>query len=143
MRMNPNYRGALTDYHIQNSTATASDNCAVRIHGINKAASVRDILQKVTTGKIFSVNRCAPELGVNNTAAADLVFLDPSAARAFINQAREGIFIRGSRVHVGWNRNRVKPASEVFRNGSRVLRINGPENRLSIEILVEFFKNYF
>lgn len=143
MKMNPNYRGALTSFHIKNASATALENCAVRVHGIHPDATAKDILDEVHTGKIFSINRCPPEVGVIETAAADIVFITHAAAKAFIAEARTGIFVRGCPIQVCWNRNKVKESRNASGIESRIIRISGPEGTLSISLLEDFFKKYF
>jgi hypothetical protein len=143
IKLNPNYGGTLTEFHIANAGASALENCSVRVHGIHPEATIKDILDVVHTGKIYSVNRCPPEVGVIETAAADIVFLSHTAAQTFINEASGGILIRDMRIQVGWNRNRVREPLNVGYNESRIIRIKGPEGTLSLAILESFFRQYF
>jgi hypothetical protein len=144
MEVNPNYQGNLTRAHIENASTGVDENCAVRIHSIHPQASVWELLNTIKTGKIYSVNRLPPQLGLYPTAAADVKFLVHKAAREYINEASsKGIFIRGSRIRVCWNRNRVKPAADAVHKESRVLRFTGPEEKLSIQILEHLFGQYF
>jgi hypothetical protein len=143
IKLNPNYGGTLTEFHIANAGASALENCSVRVHGIHPDATIKDILDVVHTGRIFSVNRCPPEVGVIETAAADIVFLSHAAAEAFINDANGGILIRDMRIQVGWNRNRVKEPLNVGYNESRIIRVKGPEGTFSLEMLESLFRQYF
>lgn len=141
--LNPNYRGSLSHYHIENADTTAEENCSVRVHGIDPKASIKEILDTVRTGKVYSVNRCPPEAGVVGTAAADIVFVTRLAAESYLAQAARGIYIRGKFILAGWNRNRAKEAWSLRPEESRVIRIKGPEHRLSVQILEAFFGEYF
>lgn len=143
MIMNPNYRGALTKFHIENSSATALENCAVRVTGIHPNATIKEILQVIYTGKVYSINRCAPEPGKVPTAAADIVFVKRAAAEAFLSEGIRGVFIRGERLAVTWNRNRVREPINIFAGDSRVVRVQGPAHEVSIEMLEHLFRQYF
>ena len=143
MTLNPNYKGTLTTFHIENANTTALENCSIRIHGIHPDATIKEILGEIHTGKIYSVNRCPPEVGKIETAAADIVFLTRAAAEAFINEAKSGIYIRGKPLFVGWNRNRVREPKNISPEDSRVVRITGPEHVLSVEMLEDLFRQYF
>jgi hypothetical protein len=143
MILNPNYHGGLTEFHIENAGTTALENCSVRVIGIHPNATIKEILQIVHTGKVYSVNRCAPEPGKIPTAAADIVFAKRAAAEAFMYEGMRGISIRGEQLAVTWNRNRVREPSNISTGDSRVVRVQGPAHEVSIEMLEHLFSQYF
>ncbi|ESZ89620.1 hypothetical protein SBOR_9996 [Sclerotinia borealis F-4128] len=143
--LNPNYKGELTNFNLRNAMCLDHENCSVRIHNIPAKASHSEIFGVVTHGKVFSFNYIPAVENVFAHAAADLVFLTREAAEYFINDAKfgRGLYIRDQKIKVLWNRVKVLPAEGRYERMSRVVRIKGPANGFSVEILVRFFRSKF
>ncbi|RAL59681.1 hypothetical protein DID88_000314 [Monilinia fructigena] len=143
--INPKYKGELTNFNLRNAMCLDNQNCSVRIHNIPPEASYSEIFSIVTHGKVFSFNYTPPIEGVFTHAAVDLAFLTREAADNFYHNARfrGGLYIRGQRIRVLWNRVKVLPAEGRYEKRSRVVRIKGPAKNISVETLVEFFKSKF
>lgn len=143
--INPKYKGELTKFNLRNAMCLDDENCSVRIHSIPPEASYSEIFAIVTHGKVFSFNYIPPIEGVFTHAAADLAFLTREAADSFYHDARfgRGLYIRGQRIRVLWNRVKVLPAEGRYEKRSRVVRIKGPAKDFSVQALVEFFKSKF
>ncbi|QSZ35705.1 hypothetical protein DSL72_006827 [Monilinia vaccinii-corymbosi] len=143
--LNPNYKGELTNFNLRNAMCRDHENCSVRIHNIPPEAIHSEIFAVVTHGKVFSFNYIPPIKGVFTHAAADLVFFTREAAENFIHDAKfgNGLYIRGQRIIVLWNRVKVLPAEGRYERMSRVVRIKGPANDFSVSVLVEFFQRNF
>ncbi|KAB8290036.1 hypothetical protein EYC80_010362 [Monilinia laxa] len=143
--INPKYKGELTNFNLRNAMCLDDQNCSVRIHNIPPEASYSEIFAIVTHGRVFSFNYTPPIKGVFSHAAVDLAFLTREAADNFYHDARfrGGLYIRGQRIRVLWNRVKVLPAEGQYEKRSRVVRIKGPAKDFSVETLVEFFKSKF
>ncbi|EDN98450.1 hypothetical protein SS1G_13309 [Sclerotinia sclerotiorum 1980 UF-70] len=142
---NPKYKGELTNFNLRNAMCLDHENCSVRIHKIPPEASHCEIFALITHGKVFSFNYIRPVENLFTHAAADLVFLTREAAEKFLHDAKfgHGLFIRGHRITVLWNRIKILPAEGRYEKMSRVVRIKGPADNLSEKILEEFFRSKF
>ncbi|KAF7926115.1 uncharacterized protein EAE97_010415 [Botrytis byssoidea] len=142
---NPNYKGELTNFNLRNARCLDHENCSVRIHKIAPEASHSEIFAVITYGKVFSFNYTPPIKGLFTHAAADLVFLTREAAQDFIHDAKfgRGLYIRGERLIVMWNRIKVMPAEGRYEKMSRVVRIRGPATKLSAKTVEAFFRSRF
>ncbi|TGO58122.1 hypothetical protein BCON_0058g00040 [Botryotinia convoluta] len=142
---NPNYKGELTNFNLRNAMCLDHENCSVRIHKIPPEASHSEIFAMITHGKVFSFNYNPPVKGLFTHAAADLVFLTREAAQDFFHDAKfgRGLYIRGERLMVMWNRIKVMPAEGRYEKMSRVVRIKGPATKLSAKTVEEFFRSRF
>ncbi|KAF7867037.1 uncharacterized protein EAF02_009823 [Botrytis sinoallii] len=142
---NPNYKGELTNFNLRNAMCLDHENCSVRIHKIPPEASHSEIFAVITHGKVFSFNYTPPVEGLFTHAAADLVFLTRDAAQDFFHDAKfgRGLYIRGERLTVMWNRIKVMPAEGRYERMSRVVRIKGPATELSAKTVEVFFRGRF
>ncbi|KAJ8064199.1 hypothetical protein OCU04_006548 [Sclerotinia nivalis] len=142
---NPKYKGELTNFNLRNAMCLDHENCSVRIHKIPPEASHCEIFALITHGKVFSFNYIRPVENLFTHAAADLVFLTREAAEKFLHDAKfgHGLYIRGQRIMVMWNRIKVLPAEGRYEKMSRVVRIKGPADNISVKILEEFFRSKF
>ncbi|THV45550.1 hypothetical protein BGAL_0475g00030 [Botrytis galanthina] len=142
---NPNYKGELTNFNLRNAMCLDHENCSVRIHKIPPEASHSEIFAVITHGKVFSFNYTPPIKGLFTHAAADLVFLTRDAAQDFFHDAKfgRGLYIRGERLVVMWNRIKVMPAEGRYEKMSRVVRIKGPATELSAKTVEAFFRSRF
>ncbi|KAF5875694.1 uncharacterized protein Bfra_011457 [Botrytis fragariae] len=142
---NPNYKGEFTNFNLRNAMCLDHENCSVRIHKIPPEANHSEIFALITHGKVFSFNYTPPVKGLFTHAAADLVFLTREAAQDFFHDAKlgRGLYIRGERLMVMWNRIKVMPAEGRYERMSRVVRIKGPATELSAKIVEEFFRGRF
>ncbi|TGO10956.1 hypothetical protein BTUL_0121g00290 [Botrytis tulipae] len=142
---NPNYKGELTNFNLRNAMCLDHENCSVRIHKIPPEASHSEIFAVITHGEVFSFNYTPPVKGLFTHAAADLVFLTREAAQDFFHDAKfgRGLYIRGERLIVMWNRIKVMPAEGRYEKMSRVVRIKGPANEFSAKTVEAFFRSRF
>ncbi|TGO64772.1 hypothetical protein BOTNAR_0084g00030 [Botryotinia narcissicola] len=142
---NPNYKGELTNFNLRNARCLDHENCSVRIHKIPPEASHSEIFAVITHGKVFSFNYTPPVKGLFTHAAADLVFLTREAAQDFFHDSKSGrgLYIRGERLIVIWNRIKVMPAEGRYEKMSRVVRIKGPATKLSAKTVESFFRSRF
>ncbi|KAM3157680.1 hypothetical protein ABEW05_001828 [Botrytis cinerea] len=142
---NPNYKGELTNFNLRNAMCLDHENCSVRIHKIPPEASHSEIFAVITHGKVFSFNYTPPIKGLFTHAAADLVFLTREAAQDFFHDAKfgRGLYVRGERLMVMWNRIKVMPAEGRYEKMSRVVRIKGPAAEFSSKTIEEFFRGKF
>ncbi|TGO32867.1 hypothetical protein BHYA_0283g00150 [Botrytis hyacinthi] len=142
---NPNYKGELTSFNLRNAMCLDHENCSVRIHKIPPEASHSEIFAVITHGKVFSFNYTPPVKGLFTHAAADLVFLTRDAAQDFLHDAKSGrgLYIRGEKLIVMWNRIKVMPAEGRYEKMSRVVRIKGPAIELSAKTVEAFFQSRF
>ncbi|KAF7875319.1 hypothetical protein EAF04_002491 [Stromatinia cepivora] len=142
---NPKYKGELTNFNLRNALCLDHENCSVRIHKIPPEASHYEIFAMITHGKVFSFNYIRPIKNVFTHAAADLVFLTREAAENFLHDAKfgHGLYIRGQRIMVMWNRIKVLPAEGRYEKMSRVVRIKGPADNFSVKTLEGFFRSKF
>ncbi|TGO20804.1 hypothetical protein BPAE_0264g00060 [Botrytis paeoniae] len=142
---NPNYKGEVTNFNLRNAMCLDHENCSVRIHKIPPEANHSEIFAVITHGKVFSFNYTPPVRGLFTHAAADLVFLAREAAQDFLHDAKfgRGLYIRGERLMVMWNRIKVMPAEGRYEKMSRVVRIKGPATELSAKTVEEFFRSRF
>ncbi|CAD6439155.1 30be0fe3-e1c3-4c91-9e62-8ff8e81ba769 [Sclerotinia trifoliorum] len=142
---NPKYKGELTNFNLRNAMCLDHENCSVRIHKIPPEASHCEIFALITHGKVFSFNYIRPVENLFTHAAADLVFLTREAAEKFLHDAKfgHGLYIRGQRITVMWNKIKVLPAEGRYGKMSRVVRIKGPAENISVKILEEFFRSKF
>ncbi|TGO86043.1 hypothetical protein BPOR_0340g00030 [Botrytis porri] len=142
---NPNYKGELTNFNFRNAMCLDHENCSVRIHKIPPEANHSEIFAVITHGKVFSFNYTPAVKGLFTHAAADLVFLTREAAQDLFHNAKfgRGLFIRGERLIVMWNRIKVMPAEGRYEKMSRVVRIKGPAAELSTKFVEEFFRSRF
>ncbi|KAM3077214.1 hypothetical protein ACMFMG_003321 [Clarireedia jacksonii] len=143
--VNPNYKGEVTEFDLRNATCHSEENCAVRIHRIDGNATLAEIFQIITHGKVLSFHLNPAVEGVHPQAAARLVFLTRAAAESFYNAARspQGLLVRGRRIEVIWNRDKVSPSESRYKNMSRVIQIKGPPHDISVGTLTNFFKSQF
>jgi hypothetical protein len=143
--INPNYKGEITDFDLRNAMCPSDENCAVRIHRIDSNATLYEIFQIITHGKVLSFHLNPAVEGIHTYAAARLVFVTRAAAESFISDARspQGLHIRGQRIEALWNRDRVSSTESRYEKMSRVIRIKGPPQAISVAILTQFFRTQF
>ncbi|PQE31224.1 F-box domain-containing protein [Rutstroemia sp. NJR-2017a WRK4] len=143
--INPNYKGEITDFDLRNAMCPSNENCAVRIHRIDSNATLYEIFQIITHGKVLSFHLNPAVEGVHAYAAARLVFITRAAAESFISDARspQGLHVRGQRIEALWNRDKVSTTEGRYEKMSRVIRIKGPPQEISVGILTRFFKTQF
>ncbi|PQE29194.1 F-box domain-containing protein [Rutstroemia sp. NJR-2017a BBW] len=143
--INPNYKGEITDFDLRNAMCPSEENCAVRIHRIDSNATLYEIFQIITHGKVLSFHLNPAVEGIHAYAAARLVFVTRAAAESFISDARspQGLHVRGQRIEALWNRDKVSTTEGRYEKMSRVIRIKGPAQEISVGILTRFFKTQF
>ncbi|PQE14266.1 F-box domain-containing protein [Rutstroemia sp. NJR-2017a BVV2] len=143
--INPNYKGEITDFDLRNAMCPSDENCAVRIHRIDSNATLYEIFQIITHGKVLSFHLNPAVEGIHAYAAARLVFITRAAAESFIFDARspQGLHVRGQRIEALWNRDKVSSTETRYEKMSRVIRIKGPPQAISVGILTRFFRTQF
>ncbi|PQE16126.1 Nucleotide-binding alpha-beta plait protein [Rutstroemia sp. NJR-2017a BBW] len=143
--INPNYKGEITDFDLRNAMCPSDENCAVRIHRIDSDATLYEIFQIITHGKVLSFHLNPAVEGIHTHAAARLVFVTRTAAESFISDAYSlrGLHIHGQRIEALWNRDRVSSTESRYEKISRVIRIKGPPQAISVAILTQFFRTQF
>lgn len=140
VRLNANYKGDITEDLITNSLAAKDDNCALHIINIPAGATLSELLSVISEGKIFSSSMIAPIPGQWKGCAAKVVFTTRAAAQEFKDRGKKvGIWIRGERVNVFWNRNITRPQLYSDKHQSRVIQIRGPQDQLSVAQIHAFF----
>jgi len=145
LKRNPNYEGEITDFDFRNANVPDSDNCSVRLTSIHPEATLEEIFDVVRTGKVFSFHLSPPIHGVHINAAARLVFLERECAENLIKAANSinGLVVHGQRIGVVWNRDRVGPANTKVHSQSRVVRVQGPKEKLTVDWLLDEFRKLF
>jgi hypothetical protein len=113
------------------------DNCALWITNIPPKAEHSAFFKKIKTGEVVSLHLNIPDED-HEMGAASLVFKTHEGAARFLEQSTsgEGIWIRGKRLDVRYNRNGCRAYSLPR---SRVLQIEQAESGMDIEQ----WKNYF
>jgi len=101
---NPNYKGEITDFDLNNMDVPDSENCAVRINGIHPGAKTKEIFAVIKTGKVFQFNLVSAD-HEHDKAAPDVTFLTHSAAEKFI-------------VFVPWRRSRSGMLTAIRNNAA-------------------------
>ena len=137
--LNSNYLGRVTEFDIENANCPGHLNCALRITDIPPAATAQEIFD-VIDQKVFSFSKNPPVRNVFPNCAARFVFMTRRAAEGFMAKAcsRYGVRIRGQRLNVIWNRDRVLPRPFFELHQSRVIRIIGPEDDISAHSIENF-----
>ncbi|PQE10723.1 f-box domain-containing protein [Rutstroemia sp. NJR-2017a WRK4] len=143
--INPNYKGEITEFDLRNAMCPSDENCAIRIHRIDSDATLYEIFQIITHGKVLSFHLNPAVEGIHTHAAARLVFVTRTAAESFISDVHSlrGLHIRGQRIEALWNRDRVSSTESRYEKISRVIRIKGPPQAISVAILTQFFRTQF
>ncbi|KAM3067155.1 hypothetical protein ACMFMG_011708 [Clarireedia jacksonii] len=143
--INPNYKGEITDFDLRNAVCPSDENCAVRIYRIDSNTTLYEIFQIITHGKVLSFHLNPAVEGIHAHAAARLVFVTRAAAESYISDARSprGLHIRGQHIEAFWNRDRVSSTEDRYEKMSRVIRMKGPPQAISVAILTRFFSTQF
>jgi hypothetical protein len=138
------YQGGISDFNIKNAMCPGELNCAVRISNIPPEAEDKELFALINNGKVFSFNKNPPMPGVHPTSAADLSFTTREGAEGFMWRANQpsGIYLRGNRLRVFWNRNRCCPVPDSDRRQSRVVHIQGPADKISVDVLENYLQKF-
>lgn len=138
------YKGEETKFQQRNLDCTEEDNVAIRLNNLPPDVTMAEVLHTIFEGKVFSSSLVSPKPPMYPAAAANITFLTLEAADAFfVRGVKNGIWIRGYRLHVIRNRNRVRyfdRADELTQ--SRVLHIFGPAGVFSAA-QVMYFLHWF
>jgi hypothetical protein len=139
--VNPNYRGEINQFTIDNARCPPEQNCALHITDIDPEATLQEIFGVILEGKVFSFHKKNTIPGKFDTCAATLVFMERQPAELFLARSCEypGINIRGSQIRAIWNREPVGPRPGSEQRQSRVLLITGPQHEFTGEGLERFF----
>lgn len=86
LRVNPNFKSAMSDFWVRNRSCPPHLNCAIRIENISAHATNKEIFQLIREGKVFSFSKSAPVAGRFPNCAARLVFTNRAAAKASLRE---------------------------------------------------------
>jgi len=137
------YRGQLGVSSNQVPNLPEHLNTCVWIEGAPSDVTYQELLGSIRNcGKIFSAH-INPAQAKHTTSAAKVAFCTRIGAERFMVQAHShiGVFIRGKRVSVRWNRNKYRANGNV--KETRVLMITGPPRFVNFETLNQYFLKLF
>ncbi|KAI1379162.1 hypothetical protein F4677DRAFT_453234 [Hypoxylon crocopeplum] len=140
--LSQNYRGVTDDPANHSQHIPIQQSCSVWIIGLPPNCTLSQLLSNVRgAGKIF---RCYinPPSGVNETAAAKIVFWDRAGTDSFLNQYVWGCF-RVGQYRPTVTMNRIRTGEQPQSDCTRVLRIVGPDSIINERYLTAFFERHF
>jgi hypothetical protein len=125
-------------FRVQVQNLPDKENCSLWITRLHKEANVKALLRTVRTGAVFAVHINPPD-EKHEWSAAKLVFMNSSAAAAFVEQSntRGGISVLKSRIRVVYNRHGYRDYDHPER--SRVLQIKGPKGTMDGNFWLAYF----
>ncbi|KAK9783186.1 hypothetical protein SCARD494_13407 [Seiridium cardinale] len=140
----PAYRGNVLNVLNRPQQVPAQRNCNLWLTNLPDDCKESDLEEAImNVGSIFAMYINPPNKDEGHSgSAASLAFTRIESARELVTRARwEGVWVKGRRARITWNRNRV---GEQYRDSpqSRVLIINGPREVVNETTLTEFFGRY-
>ncbi|KAI1386498.1 uncharacterized protein F4822DRAFT_431370 [Hypoxylon trugodes] len=137
-----NYEGDRNNPMNRDQDIPESETTSLFVYNLPADCSAKDLLKSIRGfGKIFFVHLNPPK-GMWPTVAAKVVFWEHEGARGYLEASQKRqIPIAGRFVRAMWNR--IRTRGQPWKDCSRVIRIKGPSEVVSMEFLEPIFKTRF